>query len=129
MSAKQSYYVTTPIYYVNDRPHIGNAYTTIAADSVARYQRLQRRDVFFLTGTDEHGINNARSAQQRGVTPQAHVDTLAAAFQDAWRRLDIAYDRTRLVMGSTDITPDQGGSGGSDAIETDGAHSFGDWRR
>ena len=90
---KQSYYVTTPIYYVNERPHIGNAYTTIAADAVARYYRLQGRDVFFLTGTDEHGINNARSARRRGVAPQAHVDELAAAFQEYWRTLDVGYDR------------------------------------
>src|SRR5947207_9238012 len=89
----EKFYVTTPIYYVNARPHIGNAYTTIAADVVARYYRQQGKDVFFLTGTDEHGINNARSARERGLTPQAHVDELAAAFKEYWRGLDIGYDR------------------------------------
>ncbi len=90
---KSRFYVTTPIYYVNDRPHVGNAYTTIAADAVARYYRQQGRDVFFLTGTDEHGINNYRAALARGREPQAHVDELAATFQGVWRTLHISYDR------------------------------------
>ena len=86
-------YVTTPIYYVNERPHIGTAYTTIAADAIARYHRLQGRDVFFLTGTDEHGIKNERAARRRGLEPQAHVDELAAAFKGLWQTLDVSYDR------------------------------------
>jgi methionyl-tRNA synthetase len=90
---QQRFYVTTPIYYVNDRPHIGNAYTTIAADAIARYHRQQGRDVFFLTGTDEHGINNERAARARGIAPQAHADELASAFKAAWRTLDVGYDR------------------------------------
>src|SRR5262249_36598533 len=91
--ATQRFYVTTPIYYVNDRPHIGTAYTTIAADSVARYHRLQGDDAFCLPGTDEHGIKNARAGRARGLEPQTHVDELAAAFKGYWRALDIGYDR------------------------------------
>ena len=90
---KNAYYITTPIYYVNGAPHIGNAYTTIAADAIARYHRQQGRDVFFLTGTDEHGINNERAARARGLTPQQHVDELAAAFNALWDTLGISYDR------------------------------------
>jgi methionyl-tRNA synthetase len=88
-----SYYLTTPIYYANDLPHIGHAYTTIAADALARYHRLRGRDVFLLTGTDEHGVNIERIATQRGVTPQQHVDGIAAAFCDLWAKLDIRFDR------------------------------------
>ena len=88
-----AYYLTTPIYYANDVPHIGHAYTTIAADAVARYYRLHGRDVFLLTGTDEHGVNIERIAAERGLTPQQHVDGLAASFRDLWAQLDISYDR------------------------------------
>jgi methionyl-tRNA synthetase len=88
-----TYYITTPIYYANDLPHIGHAYTTIAADAVARYQRLRERDVFLLTGTDEHGINIERVAQARGLTPQEQVDGVAGAFKGLWSELDISYDR------------------------------------
>jgi methionyl-tRNA synthetase len=87
------YYLTTPIYYANDVPHVGHAYTTIAADVIARYQRLHGRDVFLLTGTDEHGINIERIAAQRALTPQQQVDEVAAAFHDLWAQLDIQYDR------------------------------------
>jgi methionyl-tRNA synthetase len=86
-------YLTTPIYYANDVPHIGHAYTTIAADTVARYHRLRGQDVFLLTGTDEHGINIERIAARRGLSPQQHVDDIAAAFRELWARLDIEYDR------------------------------------
>ena len=88
-----TYYVTTPIYYVNGAPHIGNAYPTIAADAIARYHRQTGKHVFFLTGTDEHGINNERAARERGITPQQHVDELAAAFKQLWHTLDVSYDR------------------------------------
>jgi methionyl-tRNA synthetase len=90
---KATYYVTTPIYYVNGKPHIGNAYPTIAADAIARYHRQTGKQVFFLTGTDEHGINNERAARERGVTPQQHVDELAASFKALWHTLDVSYDR------------------------------------
>ena len=85
--------MTTPIYYVNGAPHIGNAYPTIAADAIARYHRQTGKEVFFLTGTDEHGINNERAARERGVTPQQHVDELAVSFKQLWHTLDISYDR------------------------------------
>jgi methionyl-tRNA synthetase len=85
-------YLTTPIYYANDLPHIGHAYTTIAADAIARRHRLYQRDVFLVTGTDEHGINIERIAAARGLSPQQHVDAIAAAFQALWRCLDIEYD-------------------------------------
>ncbi|MBV9580205.1 MAG: methionine--tRNA ligase [Chloroflexi bacterium] len=88
-----SFYLTTPIYYANDVPHIGHAYATIAADAIARYQRLKGQDVFLLTGTDEHGINIERVAASHGVTPGEHVDRVAAQFRDLWSRLDISYDR------------------------------------
>jgi methionyl-tRNA synthetase len=87
------YYVTTPIYYVNDVPHIGHAYTTIAADVLARHHRLQGDDVFFLTGTDEHGAKIAEAAAKHGQTPKEYVDVIVQRFQEAWATLDISYDR------------------------------------
>jgi methionyl-tRNA synthetase len=87
-----SFYVTTPIYYVNDVPHIGHAYTTVAGDVLTRWRRLWGDDVIFLTGTDEHGLKVQRAAESRGVTPKALVDETAQAFRDAWDGLDIAYD-------------------------------------
>jgi len=86
------FYVTTPIYYVNDVPHIGHAYTTVMADALARWHRLRGDEVFFLTGTDEHGDKIARAAEDRGFTPQAWVDSTALRFAEAWADLDIAYD-------------------------------------
>ena len=68
------YYVTTPIYYVNDAPHIGHAYTTITADALARWHRLKGEDVMFLTGTDEHGLKVQRSAEANGLSPQEEAD-------------------------------------------------------
>ncbi len=91
MSGK-TFYVTTPIYYVNDVPHIGHAYTTIATDFVARFHRMCGEDVFFLTGTDEHGQKVARSAEAKGITPQAFTDSMEPAWREVWRRLDISYD-------------------------------------
>jgi methionyl-tRNA synthetase len=87
------YYLTTPIYYVNDRPHIGHAYTTILADAVARARRLAGEDVRFLTGTDEHGDKVERAAEARGLSPQAHVDELAPVWKAEWDALEIRYDR------------------------------------
>ena len=88
----RTYYITTPIYYVNDVPHIGHAYTTIAADVAARFKRLAGYDTFFLTGTDEHGINVERVAQRNGVTPQAWTDRVAAEFRTLWEVLNISHD-------------------------------------
>jgi len=86
------FYVTTPIYYVNDRPHIGHVYTTTLADIVARYHRLCGDDVFFLTGTDEHAAKVVESAVQHGMTPQQWADQNAQAFQDTFKKLGIAND-------------------------------------
>lgn len=87
------FYVTTPIYYVNDAPHIGHAYTTVIADALARWHRLLGDDTFFLTGTDEHGLKVQQSAESQGRTPQEQADRFAARFQEAWRELDISNDR------------------------------------
>ncbi|HSD26801.1 MAG TPA: methionine--tRNA ligase, partial [Vicinamibacteria bacterium] len=90
---KRTLLVTTPIYYVNDLPHVGHAYTTIAADALTRARRLAGHDVFFLTGTDEHGQNIERIARERGVSEQEHCDRVSAAFRALWERYDIRYDR------------------------------------
>jgi methionyl-tRNA synthetase len=92
MSLREKFYVTTPIYYVNDRPHIGHAYTTIAADILARYNRLLGRDVFFLTGADEHGQKVDKAAQQRGMTPKEHADSMVNNFKNLWSKLNISND-------------------------------------
>jgi methionyl-tRNA synthetase len=89
---KDTFYITTPIYYVNDVPHIGHAYTTVACDVVARYRRLRGDRVFFLTGTDEHGQTNLRAAQQRGLQPQEWVDQIVPQWKEVWERLQISYD-------------------------------------
>jgi len=88
----KSFYVTTPIYYVNDVPHIGHAYTTIAADVIARYKRLAGCDTFFLTGTDEHGQKVEKAAEQSGETPKGLADRVVERFKDLWRLLDISND-------------------------------------
>ncbi len=90
----KKYYVTTPIYYVNDAPHIGSAYTTLAADILARYYRLKLGDknVFFLTGTDEHGQKIAQSAKEKGLSPIEFADSVVPKFKEAWKLLNISYD-------------------------------------
>ena len=88
--SEEAFYVTTPIYYVNDIPHIGHAYTTIAADILARYKRLAGYRVFFLTGTDEHGQKVEKAAQERGVDPKSHCDEMVKRFQSLWQRLNIS---------------------------------------
>jgi methionyl-tRNA synthetase len=87
-----SYYLTTPIYYVNGVPHLGTAYTTIVSDALARFERMDGRDTWFLTGLDEHGQKVAQAAQAAGVTPQEWVDGIAPQFVDAWQALDISND-------------------------------------
>ena len=91
---KKTFYITTPIYYVNDVPHIGHAYTTIAADVLARYHRLRlgKDNVFFLTGLDEHGQKVQQAAARAGIAPQAHCDRLAPQFMNLWKRLNISND-------------------------------------
>ncbi len=87
------FYVTTPIYYVNDEPHIGHAYTTILADVLARFHRNLGDDTYFLTGTDEHGQKVQQAAEKRHVEPQVHVDEYVKRFQQKWDLLDIKYDQ------------------------------------
>ena len=88
----RKFYITTPIYYVNARPHIGHAYTTIACDTIARRQRMLGADVFFLTGTDEHGQKIERAAQAAGKTPQQYADEISAEFRKLWERMGISND-------------------------------------
>jgi methionyl-tRNA synthetase len=92
MSADRPYFLTTPIYYVNDQPHIGHGYTTVACDVLARFMRLDGRRVRFLTGTDEHGQKVERSAQAAGMTPQQFADRNSAAFREMGRLLNISND-------------------------------------
>jgi methionyl-tRNA synthetase len=87
-----SFYVTTPIYYVNGAPHLGTFYTTTIADILARYHRLFGDSTLFLTGVDEHGQKAEEAAHQRGLSPQAHCDDMAASFEKAWQELGISYD-------------------------------------
>ncbi|HTZ41656.1 MAG TPA: methionine--tRNA ligase [Candidatus Omnitrophota bacterium] len=88
----EKFYVTTPIYYPNDIPHIGHAYTTIAADIVSRWNKLHGKKVFFLTGTDEHGKKIEMAAKEKGKTPQQFVDELIPHFKEAWKKLNVKYD-------------------------------------
>jgi len=88
----EKFYITTPIYYVNDKPHIGHAYTTILADVIARYHRILGNKVFFLTGTDEHGQKVQEAAAKRQVTPTEHVNEHVIRFKELWKRLHISHD-------------------------------------
>ena len=90
---KKKFYVTTPIYYATDIPHIGHAYTTLAADVLARYYKLKGENVFFLTGTDEHGKKVEKAAKKKGKSPKEFVDKLIPKFKTAWKNLNINYDR------------------------------------
>ena len=93
MDKADKFYITTPIYYTNARPHIGHAYTTIVCDAIARRQRMLGKDTFFLTGTDEHGVHVERAAVAAGVAPKQWVDGLSGAFRGLWDRLGIRYDK------------------------------------
>jgi methionyl-tRNA synthetase len=86
------FYVTTPIYYVNDAPHIGHAYSTVIADALARWHRLIGDETYFLTGTDEHGLKIQRAAEERGLSPKEMADQTSERFKEAWRLLDISCD-------------------------------------
>ena len=98
MAKKKAFYVTTPIYYVNAEPHIGSAYTTIAADVLARWHRLQGENVFFLTGTDEHGQKIQEIAQEKGLEPKQFVDQIAAKFKEAFAQLEISNDHFKFQV-------------------------------
>lgn len=93
MAEKETFYITTPIYYPSGKLHIGNSYTTIACDAVARYKRLMGIDVFYLTGVDEHGQKIEKKAEELGVDPQEYVDKMAADVKKLWNTLDISYDK------------------------------------
>ncbi len=93
MAEKEKFYITTPIYYPSGNPHIGHCYTTVACDSIARYRRLQGRDVMFLTGTDEHGLKIEQKAAEEGVTPKQYVDKVVEKFKSLWQYMNISYDR------------------------------------
>lgn len=90
---KKTYYITTPIYYPSDKLHIGHSYTTVAADTLARYKRSQGYDVMFLTGTDEHGQKIQRIAEEKGVSPQAYVDGIVEGIHKLWKLMNISHDR------------------------------------
>lgn len=93
MGEKPTFYITTPIYYPSGKLHIGNSYTTIACDVLARYKQLQGYDVFFLTGTDEHGLKIEQKAQALGMQPQEYVDKMAADIKELWKKLEITNDK------------------------------------
>ena len=90
---KKPYYITTPIYYPSTKLHIGNTYTTVAADAIARFKRLSGYDVMFLTGTDEHGQKIQRIAEEKGIKPIEHVDEVVAGIKDLWKMMNISYDK------------------------------------
>ena len=92
MPNKETFYITTPIYYPSDNLHIGHAYTTVAADTMARFKKQEGYDTFFLTGTDEHGQKIERKAQAKGVTPQAYVDVIVRGIKELWKLMDVDYD-------------------------------------
>ena len=91
MADKGTFYITTPIYYPSDKLHIGHSYCSVAADTMARFKRLTGYDVFFLTGTDEHGQKIERRAQEEGVTPKQFVDRIVAGIKDLWKMMDVEY--------------------------------------
>lgn len=93
MAEKEKFYITTPIYYPSGNPHIGHCYTTVACDSIARFRRMQGKDVIFLTGTDEHGLKIEQKAEEKGITPKEYVDEIVKVFKKLWSYMNISYDR------------------------------------
>ena len=105
--SKNSFYITTPIYYPSDNLHIGHAYCTTIADTVARYHRAKGEDVFFLTGSDEHGLKIQRKAAEKGITPIQYVDAIVANFKKLWKMLidkDMIKKDLRLQTGFSTTT-------------------------
>ena len=92
-SENKTFYITTPIYYATDVPHIGHTYTTVIGDALARWHRLLGEDVFYLTGTDEHGLKMQRKATEQGITPQELADKTSVRYRETWDALDISYDQ------------------------------------
>ena len=93
MNKNKPYYITTAIAYASGKPHIGNVYEIVLADAIARYKREQGYDVFFQTGTDEHGLKIATKAQEKGVTPQQYVDEVSSQIQALFDMMNISYDK------------------------------------
>src|SRR5690554_1943116 len=89
---KPTYYITTPIYYPSDKLHVGHTYTTVAADALSRFKKMTGYDVFFLTGTDEHGQKIEEKAKAQGVTPKEYVDPIVKDIKDLWELMNIDYD-------------------------------------
>jgi len=89
VTSLDTFYITTPIYYVNAKPHLGHAYTTILADAVNRFQSLLGKETFFLTGTDEHGEKILQASQEKGVEPETYVDEVSSQFKQIWPNLDV----------------------------------------
>src|SRR5690348_14220437 len=90
--SKKTFYITTPIYYPSDKLHIGHSYTTVAADTLARYKRLKGFDVMFLTGTDEHGQKIERKAEEKGISPKQYVDDIVKGILELWKLMKITND-------------------------------------
>ena len=88
-----TYTVTTPLYYVNDKPHLGSTYTTVACDALARFQRMEGHQVLFITGVDEHGQKIQRTAEALNLSPQQHCDQITTQYRDLWSRCSITSDR------------------------------------
>jgi methionyl-tRNA synthetase len=122
--AKGKFYITTPAYYVNDVPHIGHAYCEIASDVFARFKRMEGYDVFFVTGTDEHGDKIARSAHDRGKEPKEWADIVSARFKEAWKKLNISYD---LLIRTTDDYHEAGVQKLFEVIKDNGYIYLGDY--
>ena len=93
MKQDNTFYITTPIYYPSGNWHIGHSYTTVICDAIARFNRMKGKDVFFLTGTDEHGQKIEDRAKAAGVAPQAFVDALVADLKELWKIMDVSYDK------------------------------------
>src|SRR5690242_11067021 len=91
LAVPKPFYLTTPIYYVNDRPHIGHVYTTVLADAIARFHRQMGETTWFLTGTDEHGQKVEKAATARGIAPKALADEVVANYTDLWKRMDMTH--------------------------------------
>ncbi len=122
--SKGKFYHTTPAYYVNDVPHIGHAYTEIASDVIARFKRMEGYDVFFVTGSDEHGNKIAQSAEQHGKKPKEWADTVVKKFEEAWKKLDISYD---LLIRTTDDYHESGVRKLFETIKDNGLIYLGDY--
>uniref|UniRef100_UPI0026334894 class I tRNA ligase family protein n=1 Tax=uncultured Clostridium sp. TaxID=59620 RepID=UPI0026334894 len=93
MNKDKTFYITTPIYYPSAKLHIGNTYTTVAADALSRFKRLTGYEVMFLTGSDEHGQKIQRKAEETGISPKEYVDGMVAGIKDLWTMMDISYDK------------------------------------